>query len=101
MELKQAQQIVDKTIIEYGGYWEPLSMLARLTEEVGELARAMNLKFGQKKSKFTGDGREIKEEISDVLYTLIAISNKLDIDLEKEFNNKINISHNKCKEVYK
>ena len=69
MEIKEAQKIVDETVKQYGGYWEPLSLLARLTEEMGELARAMNIKFGGKKSKFDGDGKNLKDEISDVLYS--------------------------------
>ncbi len=101
MQLQQAQKKVDELIITYGGYWQPLSMLARLTEEVGELSRSMNIKFGQKRSKFKGDGKEIENELSDVLFTTIAIANKLDIDLGKEFEEKINKDFNKCKEVYK
>ncbi len=101
MELKQAQQIVDKTIIEYGGYWEPLSMLARLMEEVGELSRCMNIKFGQKRSKNKEDGNEIEEELSDILFTTLAIANKLNINLEEEFESKLIKDHNKYKEVYK
>ena len=89
MEIIKAQEIVDETIKQYGGYWEPLSMLARLTEEVGELARAMNIKYGGKKSKFEGDGKEIKDEISDVLYTLLALANNLEVNLDKEFAKKV------------
>jgi NTP pyrophosphatase (non-canonical NTP hydrolase) len=100
MEIKEAQKIVDETIKQYGGYWEPLSILARLTEEIGELARAMNIKFGGKKSKFKGDGREIKDEISDVLYTLLALANKLEVNIDEEFVRKVNESHEKYKEVY-
>jgi len=100
MEIKEAQKIVDETIKQYGGYWEPLSMLARLTEEVGELARAMNIKFGGKKSKFEGDGKDIKDEIADVLYTLLALANNLELNLDEEFIKKVKESHEKCKEVY-
>jgi len=100
MEISELQKIVDETIKQYGGYWEPLSMLARLTEEVGELARAMNQEFGGKRKKFDEDGREVKEEIADVLYTLMAIANNLKIDLEKEFTEKVEKSHDKYKEVY-
>jgi NTP pyrophosphatase (non-canonical NTP hydrolase) len=75
-------------------------MLARLTEEVGELARAMNIKFGGKKSKFEGDGKDIKDEIADVLYTLLALANNLELNLDEEFIKKVKESHEKCKEVY-
>jgi NTP pyrophosphatase (non-canonical NTP hydrolase) len=100
MEIKEAQKIVDETIKQYGGYWEPLSMLARLTEEVGELARALNQKFGGKKKKFEGDGKEIKDELADVLYTLLALANNLEIKLDEEFERKVKESHEKYKEVY-
>ena len=69
MEIKEAQEEVDKRIKEYGGYWEPLSMLARLTEEVGELARAMNQRYGGKRKKFDGDGNDIEDEISEKGFT--------------------------------
>jgi len=100
MEIKEAQKKVDEQIKLYGGYWAELSMLARLVEEVGELSRSMNIKFGGKKSKFDGDGRETEKEMSDVLFTLLAIANKLNIDLDREFSSKINKDIEKCKGVY-
>ena len=101
MEIQEAQQKTDELIKIYGGYWEPLSMLARLTEEVGELSRSMNIKFGGKKSKFIGDGKDIDEELADVMFTTLAISNKLNINLDNEFQDKIKKDFEKCKEVYK
>ena len=100
MEISQAQKQVDEFIIKHGGYWEPLSMMARITEELGELARAMNIKHGGKKSKFEGDGRDVEQELADVLFTLLAIANKEGIDLEKEFCGKIGIDYEKCKGAY-
>jgi len=100
MEIKEAQDKVDKLIKEYGGYWEPLSMMARITEEIGELARAVNIKHGGKKSKDDGDGRDIEKELSDVLFTTLAMANKFEIDLEKEFVDKINKDVEKMKGVY-
>ncbi len=100
MEIKEAQEVVDKAIKEYGGYWEPLSMMARLTEEVGELARAMNLKYGGKKKKFDGDGRAIEEELSDVFITVLTIANHQRIDVAKSFNDKVRESHSLYKKTY-
>lgn len=100
MEIKQAQEKVDELINHYGGYWDNLSMLARLVEEVGELSRAMNIKYGGKRSKFEGDGRDIEKELSDVVFTILAIANKEKIDLSKELKEKIENDFNKCKEVY-
>lgn len=100
MEIKEAQKFVDERVKEYGGYWEPLSMFTRLVEETGEFGRAINLKFGGKKKKFEEDGRELEEEISDVFFTLLALSNRLEIDLEKEFLNKVEKTHKQYKEIY-
>jgi len=101
MEIKQAQQKTDELIKQYGGYWEPLSMYARLVEEVGELGRSMNIKFGGKKSKNKDDGKETGEELADVMFTTLAIANKLNINLDIEFQNKLEKDFIKCKEVYK
>ena len=100
MEIIDAQKKVHELITHYGDYWEPLSMMARLTEETGELARAMNLKYGGKKSKFVGDGREIEKELADVLFTVLAIANSKNIDLNEEFTEKIKADFNKMKGVY-
>ena len=68
------------------GYWKPLTMMARLTEEVGELAREINHRYGEKSKKATEEEKEISSEIADVLYILICIANSIDIDLETAFN---------------
>ena len=100
MEIKEAQDKVDKIIVQHGGYWEPLSMLARLTEEVGELSRAMNIKYGGKKQKTESDGEEIDRELADVMFTLIAMSNGLKVDIEKNMNEKIEKDLERNKGVY-
>lgn len=101
MEIKEAQQKVDELIQVYGGYWQPLSMLARLTEEVGELSRSMNIKHGDKKSKSAGDGREVEKELADVIFTALAIANKEGINMDEVLPKKIDEDFNKCKGVYK
>lgn len=64
-----------------GGYWPPLANLARLTEEVGELARALNQRAGPKRRK-TGESEEdLALEMGDVLFTLAALANQFDVDL--------------------
>lgn len=96
MEIKEASERVDLMIQHYGGYWEPLSMLARATEELGELSRAMNIKYGGKKSKCSQDGRQIGEELSDVLFTILAIANSEGIDLEEMFKEKLKKDYEKA-----
>jgi NTP pyrophosphatase (non-canonical NTP hydrolase) len=100
MKISEAQKKAKNLILHYGGFWQPLSMLARVTEEVGELARAMNIKYGEKKSKSSNDGREIGQELVDVLFTILAIAETQDINLEKIYEEKIQEDFEKMKRVY-
>ncbi len=86
MELKEAQSRVDDWIGQFEeGYWPPLVNLARLTEEVGELARLINHRFGPKAKKDSEADQELGEELGDILFVLIAIANEQGIDLERAF----------------
>lgn len=67
------------------GYWHPLSMLARLTEEVGELAREVNHRYGEKPKKSGEAENEISLELADVLFVVTCFANSLDINLEQAF----------------
>ncbi|MEM1348669.1 MAG: nucleotide pyrophosphohydrolase [Myxococcota bacterium] len=67
------------------GYWSPLSNLARLTEEVGELARGINHHHGDKPPKPGEEMGSVAEELADVLFVLITLANSLDIDLTEAF----------------
>ncbi len=67
------------------GYFKPLENLARLTEEVGELARELNHSFGPKKKKSTEKDGEIADEMADVIFTIVCLANSLNIDLDKAF----------------
>lgn len=83
MEIKEMQKIVDKWIrANTKGYWEPNNIMLRLMEEVGELSRAINHKFGEKKKKAGETDEEIGSELADVLYTITCLANSLDIDME-------------------
>ena len=82
MKIKNMQEDVHDWVLQNGGYWPPLSMMARLTEEVGELAREINHEYGMKKRKQEEQIKSISGEIGDILWTLICISNHLNINLE-------------------
>ena len=83
MELKEAQRRVDAWISRFEeGYWPPLVNLARLTEEVGELARELNHRYGDKLKKPEEGERELALEMADVLFVLLALANEQDIDLD-------------------
>ena len=84
MELREAQARVDAWIGRFEeGYWPPLVNLARLTEEVGELARLMNHRFGPKRKKPEEDEQELALELADVLFVLLVIANEQGIDLDE------------------
>jgi NTP pyrophosphatase (non-canonical NTP hydrolase) len=68
------------------GYFKPLEIIARLAEEVGELAREINHRFGPKKKKAREETQEIGDEIADIIFTLVCLANLLDIDLDKSFD---------------
>lgn len=90
MELKEIQQRVDHWIGQWKeGYWSPLSNLARLTEEVGELARAINHLHGEKTKKKSEDDTNISEELGDILFVIVSIANSLNIDLEVAFEDTL------------
>ncbi|HSM60512.1 MAG TPA: nucleotide pyrophosphohydrolase [Longimicrobiales bacterium] len=84
MDLREAQRRVDAWISQFEeGYWPPLSNLARLTEEVGELARLMNHRFGHKPKKPDEADQELALELADVLFVLLVIANEQGIDLDE------------------
>jgi len=83
MNLTEAQRRVDAWISQFEeGYWPPLSNLARLTEEVGELARLMNHRFGHKPKKPGEDEQDLALELADILFVLLVIANEQKIDLD-------------------
>ncbi len=86
----EAQKDVDDYISQFEeGYWPELTILARLVEEVGELSRELNNLHGEKKRK-SSDKKELEMEIGDILFSLICLSNKMDIDLDESFNSVLN-----------
>lgn len=82
--MKQLQQEVDDYISQFKeGYFSPLSMLARMTEEVGELAREVNHSYGEKPKRKDEADNSIEYELGDILFIVICFANSLGIDLEK------------------
>jgi NTP pyrophosphatase (non-canonical NTP hydrolase) len=65
-----------------GGYWSPHENLARVTEEVGELARLLNHLYGPKPKKASEAAQELGEELADIVFAIICLANSLDIDLQ-------------------
>ena len=83
--LSAVQKTVNDWITQFEeGYWPPLSMLAAVSEEVGELAREINHREGYKKKREGGDA-DLGLELADALFTLVCIANYYHIDLEQAF----------------
>ena len=80
------QREVDQYISQFKeGYFSPLAMLARMSEELGELAREVNHYYGEKPKKSTEEKKTIDEELGDLLFVLICFANSLHIDLDEAF----------------
>ena len=95
MEISKAQKIVDDWIKKYGvRYFDELTNTAILMEEVGELARIMSRRYGEQSEKESDKNLNLADEIADILFVLICISNQTGVDLESAFNK--NMEQNRC-----
>ena len=87
MSLNDAQARVDAWISQFEeGYFHPLTNMARLSEEVGELAREINHRFGQKTKKKDEAEGDMAMEMADILFVLICMANREKIDLQQAFD---------------
>ena len=86
ISLKEYQKIIDKWILDHGGYWSPLSMLSAIMEELGEVAKEINHLEGYKPKKSDETATTISEELADVIFAIICVANYYKIDINKELN---------------
>jgi len=87
MALTDSQRRVDTWISQFeAGYFDPLTNIARLTEEVGELAREVNHRFGQKTKKPDEAPGDLGMEMADIIFVLICMANREGIDLQAAFD---------------
>lgn len=84
MTIQEAQKTVDDWIKEYGvRYFNELTNLAMLTEEVGEVARIMARRYGEQSEKESDKAKDLGDEMADVLFVLICLANQTGIDLQE------------------
>ena len=89
MTIQEAQEAVDKWIKEYGvRYFNEMTNMAILTEEVGEVARIMARRFGEQSAK-DGERLDLADELADVLWVLMCIANQTGVDLTEAFEKNI------------
>ena len=92
MELKKAQEIVDIWIKEHGvRYFDELTNMAQLTEEVGEVARIIARIYGEQSEKESDKLKDLGEELADVIFVVLCLANQTGVDLQKAFDEKIKI----------
>lgn len=90
MELQKAQAKVDKWIKQHGvRYFNELTNMAQLTEEVGEVARIIARRYGEQSEKESDKSKDLGEELADVLFVVLCLANQTGVDLQQAFDNKL------------
>ena len=83
MKISEAQTVVDEWIKTHGvRYFNELTNMAMLTEEVGEVARIISRRYGEQSEKESDKGKDLGDELADVLFVLICLANQTGVDLE-------------------
>lgn len=90
MDIQNAQKVVDYWIKEYGvRYFDELTNMAILTEEVGEVARIISRRYGEQSEKESDKNKDLGDELADVLFVVLCLANQTGIDLQKAFEKNI------------
>ena len=92
MSIQNAQQQVDDWIQNHGvRYFNELTNMAQLTEEVGEVARIIARRYGEQSEKESDKGKDLGEELADVLFVVLCLANQTGINLQESFEKKLEI----------
>ena len=90
MDLQASQKTVDTWIKEHGvRYFNELTNMAQLTEEVGEVARIIARRYGEQSEKESDKDKDLGEELADVVFVVLCLANQTGIDLQDAFNKKM------------
>ena len=90
MTIEEAQKLVDDWIEEHGvRYFDELTNMAILTEEVGEVARIMSRRYGEQSEKESDKNKDLGDEFADVLWVLMCLANQTGVDLTKALKKNI------------
>ena len=90
MEISEAQELVDQWIKTVGvRYFNELTNMAMLTEEVGEVARIIARKYGEQSFKARDEGKDLSDELADVLWVLICLANQTGVNLTEAFRRNL------------
>lgn len=92
MSIKKSQEQVDQWIKSHGvRYFNELTNMAQLTEEVGEVARIIARRYGEQSEKESDKNKDLGEELADVMFVVLCLANQTGTDLEAAFNKKLKI----------
>jgi len=90
MNIKNAQKEVDNWINEHGvRYFNELTNMAQLTEEVGEVARIIARRYGEQSEKESDKDKDLGEELADVMFVVLCLANQTGINLQEAFEKKM------------
>ena len=96
MNLKESQLVVDKWIKKHGvRYFNELTNMAQLTEEVGGVARIIARRYGEQSEKESDKNKDLGEELADVIFVVLCLANQTGIDLQEAFDKKMLIKTNR------
>lgn len=96
MELQNAQKTVDDWIKAHGvRYFNELTNMAQLTEEVGEVARIIARRYGEQSEKESDKDKDLGEELADVVFVVLCLANQTGIDLQAAFDKKMDLKTNR------
>ena len=96
MDLKNAQIIVDNWINDHGvRYFNELTNMAQLTEEVGEVARIISRRYGEQSDKESDKNKDLGEELADVLFVVLCLANQTGVNLQDAFDKKLELKTNR------
>src|SRR4030042_178537 len=102
ISLRDMQLEVDNWISQFTpAYWPPLSIMAQISEETGELARNLNNMYGGRVKKEADATKHISEEICDIIFALICLANSHNIDLDKSWKETISVRCKRDENRYK
>ncbi|MCM8569000.1 nucleotide pyrophosphohydrolase [Gramella jeungdoensis] len=102
MDLANAQKAVDKWINEHGvRYFNELTNMAQLTEEVGEVARIIARRYGEQSEKESDKDKDLGEELADVVFVVLCLANQTGVDLQEAFNRKLDLKTKRDKDRHK
>lgn len=92
MNIKNAQQEVDSWIKTHGvRYFNELTNMAQLTEEVGEVARIIARRYGEQSEKESDKNKDLGEELADVVFVVLCLANQTGVDLQASFDKKMEL----------